>query len=366
MRVEREIAAVAFPFAAGVVAAVILGASPCIIKPTYPIMALTVTLLSVWLLLQSSGRRWSHQVQWSILTLCMLSCGTFIGISALELRVSELEAEGALSRWALITGEKMKSAIDNIAFECESTGGIIKALLTGDRSALSPDITQAFRDSGASHILALSGLHLGIIYVIISKLLSFGGNSSHICRVRAAVTIVLCGIYTLATGAGASITRAYIFIILKEVAEMTGRHTSLKSILAATLIIHLGISPTAAADIGFQLSYAAMFGIAYIFPYLRRIWTNDWKGLRWIWESAALSISCQLTTGPLAWYYFGTFPQYFLLTNLLAIPLTGLLIPAALLCVALTAIGWCPDIVVEITEWITQTMLEALSVIACM
>jgi competence protein ComEC len=284
----------------------------------------------------------------------------------MELKVSQTDPPGMLSQWAMHLGDRMQSFIDGISFKNSSTNGIIKALLTGERSGLTTEVTKAFRDSGASHILALSGLHLGIIYAIICKMLSITGNGKKMREVRSALIIVTCGLYTLATGAGASITRAYIFIVIKEIAEMTCRHASLKILLAAAAMLHLAFDPTAAADIGFQLSYAAIFGIAYIFPHLRNIWTNEWKGLRWIWESAALSISCQLTTGPLAYCYFGTFPQYFLLTNLIAIPLAGIIIPAALLTTVLSAAGCCPDIVITITEWLTQTMYEALRIIASM
>ena len=366
MRVEREIAAIAFPFAAGITAAIILGASPCIINPTYPIIALTITLLSAVLLLRSSRNNWSGDTQWSIVISCAIACGIFIGLSALELRVSEIPAAGTFRRYARIAGENLQALIDRIAFEDSSTNAVLKALLTGNRSDITNETAHAFRNSGASHILALSGLHLGVIYAMITKILSFAGNNIGIRRLRSAIAIILCGLYTLATGAGASITRAYVFIIVKETAEMTGRHTSLKSILALSLMLHLAFDPTAAADVGFQLSYAAIFGIAYIFPYLRNIWKNNWKGLRWIWESAALSISCQLTTGPLAYYYFGTFPQYFLLTNLIAIPLSGMIIPAALLTTALAAIDCCPDIIIWITEWLTQTLIRTLNVIASM
>jgi competence protein ComEC len=147
---------------------------------------------------------------------------------------------------------------------------------------------------------------------------------------------------------------------------MTGRFSSLKTVLAASLIVHLAFDPTAVSEIGFQLSYAAIFGIAYIFPWLRKMWRNDWPGLKWIWESLALSISCQITTGPLAYCYFGTFPQYFLLTNLIAVPLAGLIIPASLTTVALTALGCCPAFVIEITEWLVGTMTDSLSIIASM
>ena len=366
MRVEREIAAFAFPFAAGVIAAFILGASPCIINPTYPTLAMAATFLSAAALAHPSRRSWTPALQWTAVALCALACGAFIGLSGLELHISEMKTEGAIGRMAQRIGIGMQSVIDGMPFENGSTGGIIKALLTGNRSGLTPEVTQAFRDSGASHILALSGLHLGIIYALTSRIMSIAGNSPGIRRARSVAIMLLCGMYTLATGAGASITRAYIFIMLKETADMTGRHASLKSILAASLVIHLAFAPSSASDVGFQLSYAAMFGIAYIFPHLQKLWRNDWYGLKWIWSSVSLSIACQLTTGPLAYYYFGTFPQHFLLTNLLAIPLAGIMIPTALLAVMLTAMGCCPDILLQITEWMTQTMTESLSIIASM
>lgn len=364
MRVEREIAGFAFPFAAGVIAAVILGISPYTIKPTYPFIALATIFASVLLLSHPEVRRSDTRILLTIIFICALSCGIFTGMSGLELRTSSTENAGLLKKLAQSTGTAMQSVIDSIHFEKASTNGIIKALLTGNRSGMSDDIVRTFRASGASHILALSGLHLGIIYMIVSKVLAVVGNSLRTRRIKSVMIILICGLYTLATGSGASISRAFIFITTKEIAGMTFRRAELKNILAASLILHLAISPMSAKDVGFQLSYAAMFGIAYIFPPLRKMWKNDWRCLRWVWDSLALSISCQLTTGPLAYCYFGTFPQYFLLTNLLAIPLTGIIIPSALLTVILTAIGWCPCILIRITEWLTQTLDTLLDLIA--
>ena len=366
MRVEREIAGFAFPFAAGVFAAVLSGSSPCIIKPTYHTIALAGTLLSALLLLHPLRRNWDTRFQWCIISCCALACGAFIGISGIEMGISAVGSDGWLSRMALHIGRQTEEMIDCIGFKDSSTNAVIKALLTGNRSDIPSEVASAFRDSGASHILALSGLHLGIIYGIFSRILSCFGNSVEIRHARSVLIMLACGLYTLATGAGPSITRAYIFIVLKETAEMTGRDVSLKTILATALMLHLAFNPSAAASIGFQLSYAAMLGIAFIFPYLRNIWRNEWKWLKWIWESAALSISCQLTTGPLAYYYFGTFPQYFLMTNLLALPLAGFIIPMALLTTVLTSFGWCPEIIVTSTEWLTQALLSTLSIISSM
>lgn len=366
MRVEREIAGVAFPFAAGVIAAVLSGGSPCIIKPTYHTMALAGTLLSAVLLLHPSRRCWDVRLQWCIISCCALACGALIGISATEMGISDVSSDGWLSSMALRIGKQTEEIIDSIGFKDRSTNAVIKALLTGNRSDIPPDISADFRDSGASHILALSGLHLGIIYGIFSRILSCFGNGVEIRRARSVLIMLACGLYTLATGAGPSITRAYLFIVLKEIAGMAGRDVSLKSLLAAALMLHLAFDPTAASSVGFQLSYAAMLGIAFIFPYLRDIWKNGWKLLGWIWKSAALSISCQITTGPLAYHYFGTFPHYFLMTNLLALPLAGLIIPMALLTTVLTSFGWCPEFIVTSTEWFTQAMLNTLSIISSM
>lgn len=366
MKAEREIEGIAFPFAAGVTASVLSGISLGLINPTYHMLSLGAALLSLILLLHSVAHGWNSRVQWCIIIACTLSCGIFTGTAGVEMHISGTSSEGWLSHAAGNACSAMESAIDCISFKDDATGGVIKALLTGNRESIPPEITQAFRESGASHILALSGLHLGIIYALIARLLSMAGNTKQIRRIRSVAVIVLCGLYTMATGAGASITRAYLFIVLKEAANMTGRHASLKSILAASLIIHLTFDPTAIADVGFQLSYAAMFGIAYIFPYLRDIWQNNWIGLKRIWESAALSIACQLTTGPLAYHYFGTFPQYFLLTNLIAVPLAGLIIPSALLTMTLTAFGCCPDFLVTVTEWLTSALTGSLEIIATM
>lgn len=364
MTVERDIAGVAFPFAAGVTAAVLFSGPHISQHPTCHILALWLAILSIAGLILSIKQHWNSSAQWGLICLSMLSCGVFIGLNAHELHISDLASADPFSDTAQKCRTAMEKLIKNIPFTRESTGDIIIALLTGNRENIPPETAQAFRDSGASHILALSGLHLGVIYLLIGKTLSIMGNSRKIRIMRSCLTIFICGFYTLATGAGASITRAFIFIALKEIATMTGRCARLKHILAASLMLHLAFAPMSAMEIGFQLSYAAMFGIVYIYPRLKGIWKNNWIGLRHIWNSAALSTSCQLTTGPLAYHYFGTFPQHFLLTNLIAVPLAGLIIPAALIMVSLTALGCCPSILIQTTEELVTAMTEALKVIA--
>ena len=359
MRVERDIEGIAFPFAAGVALSVFSGAAP-----SYAALSL-LPLLPLFL---PAHKNWPSTAVRFLLTLCTFGCGFLIGTTANILEISSLKSASSIRG----LGFAMQEAINSIPFRDAETNAVVKALLTGERNGLRRETAEAFRASGASHILALSGLHLGIIYGIVSKSLQLLGNNKKVQIARSLICILICGLYTLATGAGASITRAFIFILIGEIARMTGRHHSTASILSVTLIIHLTISPGDISSAGFQLSYLAMLGIAYLYPHIRGFWPgiNDPEGrkgiMQRIWDAAALSISCQLTTGPVAWLYFGTFPQYFLLTNLISMPLTGILIPMAVLTVLLSTLGILPQILVNATEWVSTLLLQSIGIIASM
>ena len=374
MTEARDIAGFTLPYAVGILLTVYSGALFCKnnILPQTLVLSGLILILS---LLLSRGL-WSPNcpaIRFLILLAAFL-CGSLSGLTGLSL---ELEFPASpIECYAIRLGEKMQNAIDAIPFRSTDTGALIKALLTGERSSLPKELTEAFRDSGASHILALSGLHLGIIYGILSKIMSIAGNSKSFRKVRSVTIIVICGTYSMATGAGPSIIRAFIFILLGETARLTGRHNQLSHTLMASLLIQLTLSPLSARNVGFQLSYAAMAGIAFIYPWLKGLWPKDdtrtstgaalEKGTRWIWDSMALSISCQITTGPLAYLYFETFPRYFLLTNLLSLPLTGILIPSALLTLILSVLGHCPQMVINLTEILAQALTWSLEVIASM
>ena len=374
MEVERDLAGISLPFAAGV-AAVIFSGGILLVRPGLTsISAYAIVLVAVCLLLHPVHHRFKPAHIRVMTGLCLMACGVLCGISSEMISFGKLPG-GAFIQSLESSGAAMGKAIDAVNFRSPVTNAIIKALIIGDRTDIPPNITEAFRESGASHILALSGLHLGIIYGIIVKLSSFIGNSPSARLFRSVMTISACGIYTLAVGAGPSIVRAFLFILLGETALITGRFRSACSILMASLLIHLVIAPDSLSEISFQLSYAAMTGIAFIFPSLRSLWPetagNQAKGprphpIRWIWETAALSISCQITTGPLAYMYFGTFPTHFLLTNLIALPLIGLIIPSALATLCLSTLGICPEIVSRATEALVTTLSEALEIISGM
>lgn len=397
MHVEREIAGITLPFTIGAIITVLTVKSFCAGGFVVHELAFAACFVSLCGLLLRKRLNLGDGAVRTLLILSLCSCGALSGaVSAYHIPFADCSS---VEEYAIGFGIRMQNIIDSIPFSSAQTNALLKALLTGERSTLPAGLTEAFRDSGASHILALSGLHLGIIYGIFSKVLFFMGNSVAGRRMRSAVIVILCGFYTLATGAGPSIVRAFIFILLGEAARMTGRLHSLRQLLMASLLIQVIIDPLSVRSVSFQLSYAAMAGIAFIYPRLRDFWPSGEAGenggrdsryggrrrgdtsgdgemtlggralvrsMRWVWNSTALSISCQLATGPLAYLYFGTFPQHFLLTNLISLPLTGFIIPCALACLGLSGLGCCPAFMVSVTEWLASLLTWSLEIIASM
>lgn len=263
--------------------------------------------------------------------------------------------------------DEFKGLIDSLPFEDRENNALIRALLTGDRANLSVRTAHAFRDSGAAHILALSGLHLGIIYGVVTKILMVLGNSPSAVKCRSLLTTAACGAYCVMVGAGPSISRAFLFILLRELSVVSGRTATLRDVLGGAFVLQVCLDAEAVRSVSFQLSYLAIAGIAYIYPPLRDFWPAGGakrSPLRRVWDSAAVSIACQAATGPLAYLRFGSFPMYFILTNLISLPLTGLLIPAALVTSLLHALGICPAAAVHATEILADALRGSLEIIA--
>ena len=263
--------------------------------------------------------------------------------------------------------DALEARIDAAGFPGGHSAAILKALLTGRRSLLDPATVRAFRSSGASHILALSGLHLGVLYVFIRRLLAVLGNSrlAEICK--SLITIATSLFYAMATGASPSIVRALLFIMISEAGRFcTGRRRSPLGTFCTALTLQLALRPDYISSAGFQLSYLAMLGITTVFPKLEAWYpsTRRPSPMRYIWKCAALSISCQLFTAPAAWIHFHSFPQYFLITNLIAMPLTEMTITFAAAALLLDSIGIRPQLLIQICGYLIQGLEYSLETIA--
>jgi len=244
---------------------------------------------------------------------------------------------------------------------------LVRALVSGDRSGIAPGVRDAFRRSGASHLLALSGLHLGIIYALLSKTLGLAGGHPVASRVRGCLIILACGYYAILTGATPSIMRAFLFILLRETALMTGRNSNPLNIFSSALAIHLVMSPGSILMPGFQLSYLAMCGIYLLFPRIDAIYPKaKHDPFRKIWSLACLSISCQLFTAPVAWYHFRSFPKWFLLTNMIAMPLASVMMVTAVVALILSVLGICPGVMTRAVDLMAHALIWSLDAISGM
>ena len=263
-------------------------------------------------------------------------------------------------------GEAFRSFIGSLPFRDDGTAPLLKAFLAGDRSGLPRETVSTFRKAGASHLLALSGLHVGILYMIFDRISRPMGRYPAVRRVRYGVLITASAFFTLMTGASPSMVRAFLFILTGETASLLGREKKLGRTLCTALLLQLAITPQAITSVGFQLSYLAMAGIVLLFPILEKWYPSDGRPslLRRIWVMASLAISCQIFTAPLTLYLFGSFPRHFLLTNLLASPITTCLIAVALAVLGLSALGICPGFLYSVADALGAALRFCLEIIS--
>ena len=347
MKEARDIVAISFPFAAGVALAQLSSVS---------LFHTSLALVAIMLLLALAGIL-PGKISYALLFLAIGAlCGSAGGFGAAELPL----AEKAL--------EKTDALIRSLPFKDEDKRELLRALLTGQREGLPKEMVAAFRAAGASHILALSGLHLGIIYLFLGKVLTILGNGRAMSWVRSAVLIAACCFYALMTGAAPSIMRALLFISLNEILRhCPGRRKSPLAVWCCALMVQLAFSPGVISSLGFQLSYLAMLGIFLLFPAMDGWYPREGRfegPVRKIWSSMALSISCQIFTAPLVWLRFRTFPKYFLLTNLLALPLTSALMFSAVSCLLLSSLGLSPAWLPHAVEFLASLLIRCLGIIA--
>lgn len=353
-----DIVGISFPFAAGVASAAFLPEA----APGFSLWAALASSVCLSILLICCCRKDAGPLTAGLMYFVL---GAFCFLSA-SLTGPAPKLRPGFAENAL---QKFSALIEGAGFENDSTGSLVKALLTGRRDAIDRETAENFRAAGAAHILALSGLHLGVIYGILSRVLAVLGHSRPAAAIRSVTVIAASGFYTIMTGASPSIVRAFLFISLNEAARLqSGRRRPPANVYCTALTVQLALNPLAIQETGFQLSYLAMLGIILLFPRMDSWYPSGGRfdPFRRIWSSAALTISCQVFTAPLVWMRFHSFPVHFLLTNLIALPLTELLIISALLTLALCATGLDPHITKSLTELFGQTLVYCLDVISGM
>ncbi len=203
---------------------------------------------------------------------------------------------------------------------------ITSALLLGSKELLNIEIKNLYRDTGIIHILALSGLHLGIIIWIISILISLFMRKIKYKATKLIFTISAVWLFAFITGLSPSIIRAATMFTIFQISFMINKNSNPYSIFASSIFIITLINPFIVNNIGFNLSFLSVLGIIYFQPKLAKLQTFKNKILKYFWDMTTYSISAQIITSPLILFYFNQLPIYAFLANWLMIPIGFLII----------------------------------------
>ena len=227
---------------------------------------------------------------------------------------------------------------------------IMKALLLGQRQTLDKSTINHFVNSGTIHLLAISGLHIGIIIYIIQFLFK------PLHRIKYGKVFALSGTlfflwsYVLLVGHTPSVVRAASMFSLFMIAQQLKRKTNSYNTLFVSAFILLLYNPFYLFDIGFQLSYTAVLAILGIYPALNSLWAPKWTVLRKFWQLNCVTLSAQLGLLPLSLYYFHQFPGLFLIANILIVPFLGIILGLGMLLIVCSLITHIPSMLFSLFD----------------
>ena len=240
--------------------------------------------------------------------------------------------------------------LDNDAY------AFVTALTLGYTEFLPQEMEEAFRASGTSHVLSVSGLHVGIIYIVITSLLFFLKGSKRKNILKQIIIILFLWAYAFLTGLSVAVIRAAVMLTIFCLGNMFDRKGFSYNTVAIAAFFILLFHPLGLFEIGFQMSFMAVIAILYFQPKINLLFIPQNKFLETLWSLFTLSFAAQAGVFPLVLYYFGTFPTYFFITNLLIVPLTNLIVYAVVPVVifsAMKSIGFAFfDFLAMLCKWL--------------
>lgn len=233
---------------------------------------------------------------------------------------------------------------------------IIKALLLGQRNDVDPETLNAYKNAGAIHILALSGLHIGILLLLLEFLLKPLEQLPKGRQIKLIVIVLLLWGFAFIAGMSPSLTRAVCMFTFVAYALYLNRPTSTFNILALSLFFILLIQPQLLFSVGFQMSYAAVFSIVLFYPMLHKLVQSKYWLPNKIWQLLCISVTAQLGVLPLSLYYFHQFPSLFFVSNLVVVPFLGIILGLGILVIVLSLFNVLPNFLAQIYNAIIYGM----------
>lgn len=241
---------------------------------------------------------------------------------------------------------------------------VVSALLLGQQQEISPEIIKSYQFAGAVHILSVSGLHIGMIAMMLGFLLNRLPNTAK-SRIFKALTIILVlWIFGLIAGFSPSVVRSVTMFSFLTIGTYLRRSTNIYHTLLVSALAILFVEPSFLLDVGFQLSYAALFFILWLQPLFDKIWTPQHKIVKYFWDILTVSFAAQIGTLPLSIYYFHQFPGLFFITNLVIIPWLSIVMAIGVLVILLAAADLAIPFLLHFLEWAIHVLNLTIAKIA--
>lgn len=226
---------------------------------------------------------------------------------------------------------------------------VVSALTVGYKNELDNNIKRAYSSSGAMHVLAVSGLHVGILFVIFSNILFFLKKIKQGKVLKSIILLILLWSYALITGLSPSVLRATTMFTFVIIGQSLNRPTNIYNSITASAFVLIIFNPLIITEVGFQLSYLAVIGIIYFQPKIYKLLYFKNYLIDKIWALVSVSLAAQISTTPISLYYFHQFPNYFIVTNIVVIPIVTIVIYIALILFVLSGIE-------VVSFWIGKTL----------
>ena len=238
---------------------------------------------------------------------------------------------------------------------------LLSALTIGEKRDFSQELKESYSKAGASHVLALSGLHLGILYMLLLFAMPFNGQNRYLIFSRELIVLLLLWGFAFVAGLSPSVVRAAILFSIMSLGRCLRRDSSSLNSLAFAALLMLLFEPHLVFDVSFQLSFSAVLSILLLAPPIQRALNVEKHGAvyGYVANLLILSFAAQLGTFPFIWYYFGVFPLYFLLTNIFVVPMAFVVM---LLAVVVWLLSFAP-VVQEPVLWLLGYIAEVMNAV---
>ena len=228
---------------------------------------------------------------------------------------------------------------------------VAAALILGQQQDISPDIIRDYQYAGAVHILSVSGLHIGFVLLFVSFIIKPFPNTRRGAFIKLIIIILSLVSYGIIAGLAPSVVRSVVMFSFVAIGMYLRRSTNIFHTLLVSMLLILLFEPSFLFDVGFQLSYIALFFILWLQPLLAEIWKPKNKIVNYFWEILTVSFAAQIGAFPLSIYYFHQFPGLFFVTNLVVIPFISLIMGLGVLVMVLAAFDYVPMYLSKSLEW---------------